>query len=228
MRVLSVLLRPATFGFVLNLIPPRGRLANRCIPSTVGMLCPAAPSMTVPTVVIMPKKKAVHAVAAKRRRRAPWGKLLGGKPIERHIFIRDETIDLGDEFLREMQYWRMQGLLHHYGIVGHVPLYPKGLADRSWWCWYELALAIASELDDSPKIVAGAPRGKTAARWRGLEGAELIRWVDTLRKVRQNRSIRWCLREVQKKIFPDSYGRMPLDQLVVRYHEAKRHHRTTK
>src|SRR5262249_43035284 len=56
-RVLSVLARPATFGFVLNLSRPRGRLANRCIPSTVWMLCPAAPSMTVPTVVIMPKKK---------------------------------------------------------------------------------------------------------------------------------------------------------------------------
>jgi hypothetical protein len=40
LRVLSVLLRPATFGFVLNLIRPRGRLANRCIPSTVGMLAP--------------------------------------------------------------------------------------------------------------------------------------------------------------------------------------------
>jgi hypothetical protein len=46
-----------TFGFVLNLIRPRGRLANRCVPSTVGMLCPAAPSMTVPTVVMMRKKK---------------------------------------------------------------------------------------------------------------------------------------------------------------------------
>ena len=47
-----------TRRFVLNLIRPRGRLANRCIPSTVGMRCPAAPSsMTVPTVVLMPKKK---------------------------------------------------------------------------------------------------------------------------------------------------------------------------
>jgi hypothetical protein len=29
-----------TFGFVLNLIRPRGRLANRRVPSTVGMLAP--------------------------------------------------------------------------------------------------------------------------------------------------------------------------------------------
>ena len=207
---------------MLNLIQPRGRLANRCIPSTVGMRCPAASSMTVPTVVIMPKKRAA------RRPRPPWGKLLSGKPTERHVFIRDEKIDLEEEFLRERQYWMMQALLQHYGIVGHVPLYPKGLADRSWWCWYELALAIASELDDSVKIVDGRPPGKTAARWRGAEGAELIRLVDTLRKVRPNRSIRWCLREVQQKVLSNSYGRMPLDQLEVRYHEAKRHHRTTK
>jgi hypothetical protein len=182
--------------------------------------------MTVPTVVIMPKKEVAHAAAAKRRPRPPWGKLLGGKPTERHVFIRDEKIDLDEEFLRERQYFRMHALLQHYGIVGHVPLYPKGLADRSWWPWYELALAIASELDDSVKIVDGPPRGKTAARWRGLEGTELIRLVDMIKRVK-NRSVRWCLREVQK-MFPTSYGQMPLDQLVVRYHEARRHHRTTK
>src|SRR5262249_14665949 len=33
----------------------------------------------------------------------PWGKLFGGKPTGRHIFIRDERIDLNDEFLRERQ-----------------------------------------------------------------------------------------------------------------------------
>ena len=176
----------------------------------------------------MPRKNAAHAAAHRKRRpRPPWGKLLGGKPIERHAFIRDEKLDLDEESLREKQYLKMQGLFHHYGIVGHVPLYPEGLADMSWWCWYQLALAIASELDGSLKIVDELPRGKTAARWRGFEGAELIRLVDTMRKVRPNRSIRWCLREVQK-IFPTSHGRMPLDQLVVRYHEARQHHRTTK
>ena len=202
---------------MLNLIRPRGRLANRCIPSTVGMLCPAAPSMTVPTVVIMQRK---------RRPCLPWGRLFGGKPIERHIFIRDEKIDLGDEFLREAQYLRMHALLQHYGIVGHVPLYPKGLADRSWWCWYELALAIASELDDSLKIVDGRPPGKTAARWRGLEGTELVRLVDMMKRAK-NRPVRWCLREVQK-MFPTGHRPMSLKELGVRYYEAKRHHRTTK
>jgi len=173
--------------------------------------------MTVPTVVIMQR----------RRPRPPWGRLFGGKPIERHIFVRDEKIDLGDEFLREVQYLRMHALLQHYGIVGHVPPYPKGLADRSWWCWYELALAIASESDDSLKIVDGRPPGKTAARWRGLEGAELIRLVGWFRKSKPKWSVRQCVQKVQK-LFPANYGRMPLDQLVVRYHEAKRHHSTTK
>ena len=176
--------------------------------------------MTVPTVVIMPKKRPA------RRPGPPWGRLFGG-PLERHVFIRGEKIDLGDE-LRETQYLRMHALLEHYGIVGHVPPYPKGLADRSWWCWYELALAIASELDDSLEIVDGRPPGKTAARWRGAEGAELIRWVDILRKVNPKRSINWCLQQVQRRIFPNSYGRMSLKELVVRYYEARKHHRTTK
>jgi hypothetical protein len=175
----------------------------------------------------MPRKNATHAAAhGKRRPRPPWGKLLGGKPIERHVFIRDEKLDLDEESLRERQYLKMQGLFHHYGIVGYVPLYPKGLADRSWWPWYELALAIASELDDSVKIVDGPRPGKTAARWRGHEGTELIRLVDMIKRVK-NRPDRWCLREVQK-MFPTSHGQMPLDQLAVRYYEAKRHHRTTK
>jgi hypothetical protein len=46
-----------------NLIQPRGRLANRCVPSTVGMLCAAAPSMAVLTVVVMPKKDAARIIS---------------------------------------------------------------------------------------------------------------------------------------------------------------------
>jgi hypothetical protein len=184
--------------------------------------------MTVPTVVIMSKKKAVHAAAARRRRCAPWGKLLGGKPTERHTFMGDERIDLDEEYLRERQYFAMQFLLQHYGIVGNVPLYPKGLADRSWWGWYELALAMASELDDSLKIVDSRPPGKTAPRWRGAEGASLIRSVDTLKKVKPNRSIRLCLRLVRQKVAPNSYGQMTLEELEARYYEARRHRRTTK
>src|SRR5215471_1023727 len=189
------------------------------------MLCPAAPSMTALMVVTMPQKRAAQA-QRKRRRRPPWGKLFAGKPLARHIFLHGERIDVSDT-IQKVQYIRMHALLDHYGIVGHVPPYPNGLADRSWWCWYELALAIASELDDSLKIVDGLPPGKTAARWRGLEGAELIRLVDWFRKSKPKWSVPQCVQKVQK-LFPANYGRMPLDQLVVRYHEAKRHHRTTK
>jgi hypothetical protein len=110
-----------------------------------------------------------------------------------------------------------------------VPIYPvAGLVDIDWLCWYQLALAIASELDDSLKIVDGLPPGKTAARWRGPEGAALIRLVDFLRSRRPKpkRSILWCLRELKKRL-PNSY-RLPLDQLEARYYEARRHQRATK
>jgi hypothetical protein len=127
-----------------------------------------------------------------------------------------------------VQYWRMHALLQHYGIVGPVPFYPKGLADRSWWGWYQLALAIACELDDSLKIIDGRPLGKTAARWRGAEGAELVRLVDIVKKNNPNRSISWCLQQVQRRIFPNSYGRMSLKELEARYYEARRHRHTTK
>jgi hypothetical protein len=211
-----------TRRFVLNLI-------RCCIPSTVGMRCPAAPSsMTVPTVVIMPKKTSGQA-QRKRRPRPPWGKLLGGKPIEQHEFIRGEKVDLCADLAQQMQHSKMMRLLGHYGIVAPVPIYPvAGLVNIDGECWYQLALAIAVELDDSLKIVAGVPPGKTAIRWRGREGAELVRFVDILRKVNPKRSINWCLQQVQRRIFPNSYGRMSLKELVVRYHEARKHHRTTK
>jgi hypothetical protein len=72
--------------------------------------------MTVPTVVLMPKKASGQA-QRKRRRRPPWGKLLGGKPIERHVFVQGEKIDLGDEPAWERQYFKMLCLLDHYRIV---------------------------------------------------------------------------------------------------------------
>jgi hypothetical protein len=189
----------------------------------------------VPTVVIMPKKKAARAVTKtasgtqrKRRQRPPWGKLLRGKPIKRYEFIAGEKIDVGD-IPRVEQFAKMMLLLGNYGIVGHVPTYPVGgLDDSGWWRWYELALAIASDLDDSLKIVDGQPGGKTAALWRGFAGASLISMVNLIKEARPNRSVRWCLQEVRKKICPNSYGRIPLDQLEVRYCEAKRHHGTTK
>ena len=164
----------------------------------------------------------------KRRSRPPWGKLLGGKPIQRHTYLFDEKIALDEGFLRQEQHRKMQRLLRHYGIVGPVPGYPiAGFGDTGWLVWYNLALAIASELDDSLHIIDAKPRGKTAPRWRGLEGRLLLRLVDLLRKRTPRRSVRWCLRRLQT-VHPSTWGRMTLDQLVVRHHEAKRYHRITK
>jgi hypothetical protein len=160
--------------------------------------------------------------------RPPWGKLLGGKPIERHTYLFDEKIALDEGFVRQQQHLKMQRLLRHYGIVGHVPRYPvAGVGDTSWLVWYNLALAIASELDDSLHIIDAKPRGKTAPRWRGLEGHLLLCLVNALRESRPSRSVRWCLSRL-RTAHPSSWGRMPLKQLLVRYHEAKRYHHSTK
>ena len=173
---------------------------------------------------------ASNKARSKRRQSPPWGNLLGGKPIERCDFVGGKKLDLGDGFAQGMQYRKMRRLMHHFGIVSSFPLpvYPiAGVADASWWPWYRLALAIASELDDSLKVVDGYPRGKTAARWRGDEGALLLELVDYHRQKRPGCSIRWYLRRLQT-VPPNFYGQMPLDELVVRYHEARRHHRGTK
>jgi hypothetical protein len=164
----------------------------------------------------------------KRRSRPPWGKLLGGKPIERHYYLFDEKIAFTEGFIHQEQHRKMQRLLRHYGIVGHVPRYPvAGFGDTGWLVWYNLALAIASELDDSLHIIDAKPRGKTAPRWRGLEGHLLLRLVNALRESRPRRSVRWCLSRL-RTAHPSGWGRMPLGQLLVRYHDAKRYHRITK
>jgi hypothetical protein len=95
-----------------------------------------------------------------------------------------------------------------------VPLKPK-----------ELALAIASDFD--LKIINAAPRGRTAPRWRGLEGSILLEFVDEYRRAYPHRSVQWCLERLQRD-FPKGYGQMPRRQLGVRYHEAKRYRDATK
>jgi hypothetical protein len=203
------------------------------------MLCPATPFLDgADGGALVTKKNGARTTATgtaqgKRRRKRkhpPWGNLLGGKPIERCDFVGGKKLDLGDGFAQRMQYRKMRRLIHHFGIVSPFPLpvYPiAGVGDASWWPWYQLALAIASELDDSLKIVDGQPRGKTAARWRGDEGALLLELVDYHRQKRPGCSIRWYLRRLQT-VPPNFYGGMPLNELVVRYHEARRHHRGTK
>jgi hypothetical protein len=190
--------------------------------------------MTVPTVVTMPKKNPVRATAGMasgkarpKRPKAPWGKFLGGKPIERNAYIGAETVDLS-EVARQIQYDRMVLLLRSYNIVDHVPNYPiAGVGDTGWWCWYQLALAIAAGLDDSLKIVDAKPPGKTEVRWAGTEGRLLLKLVKALKESRPKRSVDWCLSRLQK-VHPEYYGQMPLKHLKARYYDAMKYHRGTK
>jgi hypothetical protein len=169
-----------------------------------------------------------RATNRKRRRAPPWGDLLDGKPIERQKYsLSGKKIDRSAH-AREMQYSKMLRLAKYYGVPGWWPLETGGLGDPVLQPWYQLALAIASELDESLRIVDARIPGKTAPRWRGPWGDVLVDVVDAqLRKIKPPRSIRWHLHRLQKKN-PDSLGRMPLKQLVVRYYEAKKRHRTTK
>ena len=60
------------------------------------------------------------------KRRPPWGNLLGGKPIERHVWHFEEKIDLGEEYVRRMQFLQMlqkgtTGSLVGNLSVSHLP-----------------------------------------------------------------------------------------------------------
>jgi hypothetical protein len=163
----------------------------------------------------------------KRRARPPWGGILGGKPIERHYWRFKKKVARNDKLLRTMQYTRMLYLKRHYGILGGDYDYPiKGVGSADWLPWYELALAIASDLDDSLKIIDAAPLGKTTPRWRGFDGLILLDLVEGHQTAFPRRPVRWSLHQLQKQI--PELRQLPLDHLVVRYHEAKRYHRGTK
>ena len=164
----------------------------------------------------------------KRRPHPPWGDILGGKPIERHYWHLNERLERRGDLVQQEQFLRMLRLKEHYQIPGGNYEYPiKGLASADWVPWYELALAIASEFDDSLKIVDAGPRGRTAPRWRGLEGRVLLLQVEATRRAFPHRSVRWCLRQIQK-VNPAYGGPDRFDQLVVRYQEAKKYFGTTK
>jgi hypothetical protein len=171
--------------------------------------------------------------ARKRRRKSspPWDRILGGKPIERHVWNFEEKIDFGEEHVRLMQFLKMLSLKRYYKIAGgdyEYPVKAVGVVPTDWIPWYELALAIASEFDDSLKIIDAPPRRKTTRRWRGgLEGSILLRLVDAYREAYPQRSVQWCLGRLQKHS-PKSYGKMPLRTLVVKYQEAKRYRNAMK
>jgi len=160
----------------------------------------------------------------RRKRRAPWGNILGGKPIVRHAFMFDRRIDLSEDTLRRLQYVKMVELKRHYQIQGGEHDFPiKGLAPAPWLPWYELALAIASELDDSLKIADAPPPGKTARRWRGIQGEVLLDLVDLCKELRPQRTIQMCLKQLQKR-YPQ-LKRYSLRELAARHSEVKRDRR---
>lgn len=102
------------------------------------------------------------------------------------------------------------------------------MAAAPWLPWYELALAIASDLDDSLKIVGVQSRSKTSRRWRGgLEGDLLLDLVEFWRDLRPNRSEQWCLKQIHKEN-QAGFGRIPLKTLKARYYEVKRSRSSTK
>ena len=168
--------------------------------------------------------------SGKRRQRPPWGDLLGGKPIERQIWMFGDRIEWGEKSLGEEQFSRMLRLKEHYGMVGgHNPPPTTGVAPPDWLPWYELALRIASDLDDSLKIVDVSPPVRTAARWRGPEGALLVRLVNAIRENRskpKKPSVRWCLLVLRKK--SPGLTEMSPSELEARYYDAKKRFGTTK
>jgi hypothetical protein len=137
--------------------------------------------------------------------------------------------------LLAQQYDKMRKLMGHYGIVGADYGFPIGgfptgvVAPAEWLPWYELALAIARDLDHSLQIVDAPKPGKTAARWRGgREGALLLGMVELEleRTAHKNRGLRWVLDRVRKRF--REIGKIPLNELVARYYDAKKHRDNTK
>jgi hypothetical protein len=164
-----------------------------------------------------------------RRSRPPWGNLLGGKPIERQIWAFVNKIDRREQRVLGRQYARMLALKRHYGIVGGDYDYPiKGVGPTEWLPWYLLALAIASDLDNSLQVVDAPKPKKTTARWRGRDGMMLLCLVEfeLQRSAQKRRTVRWCLERLRTR-YPET-RQIPLDVLVVRYYEAKRHKEGTK
>jgi hypothetical protein len=163
----------------------------------------------------------------KRRLRPPWGTILGGKPIERQAWYLNKRHNVKEVDIRREQYRRMLRLKDYYRIKGGDYDYPvRGVGPADWLPWYELALSIASEFDDSLKVVDAAPLRKTTARWRGMDGLILLKLVDIYRERHPRQSALWCLRKLHEQ--QPAFVKMPLKQLVARYYEAKRHHRATK
>ncbi len=95
-----------------------------------------------------------------RKPKAPWGDLLSkpGRPPPREWAS-------AEKWGPPNKYQKMVRLKERYG------------ADS----WYDLAFAIASELDDALTIIDTQPKGKKAPRWVGPEGEALVQMVEDIR-----------------------------------------------
>jgi hypothetical protein len=143
------------------------------------------------------------------RRKLPWPRL--GDPIDRLAGYADE-----DAQARREQYRRMLTLKKHYQIEGENGAKP----------WYDLALAIASELDDGLKIVGSKytpPKGKTSRRWRGTEGTALVDEVLALMDGGEAKSVPKAVKMLQD-LAPKRYGSYDLKYLEDQFYIARKRH----
>ena len=147
----------------------------------------------------------------------PWGNILGGKPIERWC-RRDDPADgqMAEKEALHEQFRRMCVLREHYGIN-------KGLG------WYKLALAIASELDNSLKIIDPAPRPahKTSRKWATVEGVQLVAEIEAMRQQyprppARNLPMSNCSPSIRS--FHSRHRKMDFDSFKSRYYDALRYH----
>lgn len=150
----------------------------------------------------------------KPRNRAPWSDLLG-KPIERLFPRNDRLGDYSERVAIDQQFDKMCRLKDHYGInsTGARP-------------WYQLALALASELDDALTIVDPPPRptGITRRRWRGAEGLQLLHQVEALNEEHGGEIKQEALLAELQELCPQRYGGITLNHMKKNYQDAKRHH----
>lgn len=135
-----------------------------------------------------------------RKQKPPWGDILG-KPIAYHF----------KDIAKVEQTEKMLQLKKLYGAAD----------------WYELALKIASELDDALTIVDPPPKGKKAPRWAGAEGMQIINEVRIVRETLEAEtghqvSDEAVLADLQE--FSTRYRKMKPATLKAGYLAAKRYH----
>lgn len=158
---------------------------------------------------------------ARRKKFPAWGPLGDGRPIER-LFSQElcsrepRYAEWAEMDAKAEQFRRMCRVKEHYGIAG----------ERGWRPWYELALALASKIDDSLMIVDLPPRPthKTAKRWAGVEGKVFVEEIAAMRGqvVDQDATMDTLIKKHQE-LFP-RYRDMDFDSLKARYYDAVRHH----